>query len=175
MLYFAYGSNMSVPRIKARIPTAEFITIASLRGFRLTFSKPGCDHSGKCDVIQTGQEDDAVFGVVYRISALDKPILDRYEGLGIDYLDRSVALSTPDGDELRAYLYVATEQKPQLRPYDWYKTHVLCGAREAGLPAAYVASIAAVAALPDPDPERTRKELSIYPPCPADGGAALSD
>ncbi len=175
MLYFAYGSNMSVPRIKARIPAAEFVTIARLHGFRLTFSKPGCDHSGKCDVIQTGQEDDAVFGVVYRISALDKPILDCYEGLGVDYLERSVALHTLDGDEIRAYLYVATEQQPELSPYDWYKKHVLCGAQEAGLPADYVASIAAVAAVPDPDSERTRKELSIYLSSPAGGGAALSD
>ena len=61
-----------------------------------------------------------------------------------------------------AETYIATICDPSLRPLDWYKEHVLRGARAIGLPSAYVASIEAVVAEVDPDKARRARELSIY-------------
>ncbi len=161
LFYFAYGSNMSVPRIQARIPAAEFVSVASLMAHRLTFSKPGTDASGKCDALFTGCVDDVVYGVVYRITAEDKQVLDGYEGLGVHYQVKTGVVSAACAD-LEVFFYVATEVRDNLRPYHWYKKHVLYGAQEAGIPEAYCNSIATVVAIDDPDLERHRREMRIY-------------
>ena len=162
LLYFAYGSNMSVPRIRARIPGADYIALVQLNRHRLTFTKPGIDGSGKCDSLYTGCEGDVVYGVVYRISAADKTVLDRYEGLGTHYLTKPATVSSLDGQQYGVFLYVATQVAEHLQPYHWYKQHVLHGAQEAGMPEAYCRSISAVAAMDDPDQDRHGREMVIY-------------
>jgi hypothetical protein len=47
-------------------------------------------------------------------------------------------------------------------PLDWYREHVLRGARENNLPGAYIRSIEAIEAMADDDAIRREKELSIY-------------
>ena len=162
MLYFAYGSNMSQARIRARIPGARFVAVAILPEHRLTFCKPGRDGSGKCDALFTGQKVDCVIGVLYRIDQSEKTILDRIEGLGVDYHDKTVTLTTVTGEPLTAYLYVATDMEPGLKPYHWYKRHVLSGAEQAGLPADYLARIDRIESIDDPDPARAEREQQIY-------------
>ena len=39
MLYFSYGSNMSLQRMKERVPGAELISIATLFEHQLKFHK----------------------------------------------------------------------------------------------------------------------------------------
>ena len=162
LLYFAYGSNMSVPRIQARIPGAEYVALASLLRHKLTFSKPGIDNSGKCDAVFTGCEDDAVYGVVYRISAADKMVLDGYEGLGAHYLTKPATVFTDNGQPYDIFLYVATQRIEYLKPYHWYRKHVLHGAQEAGMAEEYCDRIAAIVAVDDPDDERHKREMAIY-------------
>ncbi len=161
-LYFAYGSNMSVPRIQARIPGAEFVAVAYLPAHCLTFSKPGIDDSGKCDALYTGDQSDHVCGVVYRISAADKMILDGYEGLGHHYLTKPATVLTEQQSEYKVFLYVATEVIVNLKPYHWYRTHVLHGAKEAGLPQYYIEGLEKVTSIADPDPDRHAREMAIY-------------
>lgn len=166
LLYFAYGSNMSRARLRARIPSATFITTAELTGHRLRFHKRGFDGSGKCDIELTGDPADKVFGVVFEIAAVEKPRLDRKEGLGFGYDLKTVDLRTAEGSTVSALAYFATRTDSALRPFAWYKTHVLTGARESGLPADYVRLIAAVETIQDPKPRRRRRELAIYPSAP---------
>jgi gamma-glutamylcyclotransferase len=45
-------------------------------------------------------------------------------------------------------------------PYDWYKALVIAGAREHGLPADYIAALAAAPAKPDPDKIRAARNLA---------------
>ncbi|MDX1756020.1 MAG: gamma-glutamylcyclotransferase family protein [Marinobacter sp.] len=162
MLCFAYGSNMSRARLQARLASVRFVTVASLPGHRLNFHKVGCDGSAKCDAEATGRAGDCVIGVVYEIDEADKSVLDRIEGLGVGYRDKTVEVLTAQGDTLTATLYVATRVDPALKPYSWYRHHVLVGAREHGLPSAYIARIEAVAVCEDPDRERHHRELAIH-------------
>ena len=162
MLYFAYGSNMSRPRLVARGPSARFVTIARLDRHRLAFHKVGADGSGKCDAHATGDAADSVFGVVFDISPLDKPELDRIEGVGVGYVEKTAQLVDVEGAGIEAFLYSAIRTDASLQPFGWYKAHVLAGARAHCLPAAYVHWIESVPEQDDPDPDRTRRELAIY-------------
>ena len=162
MLYFSYGSNMSIPRLTERVPSAHAVAVARLQKHRLKFHKKGKDNSGKGDAECTNDKNDVVYGVVFEIAASEKPELDRHEGLSNGYEEKSVSICTRDGKELIAFTYYATNIEPELKPYEWYKEHVIRGAREHGLPADYINILLAVEVMPDPDQSRHERELAIY-------------
>lgn len=120
------------------------------------------DGSAKCDIVETSNENDTVWGVVFEIDPGEKPGLDRAEGLGNGYEEKAVELTAPSGNRVHAFTYYATEIDESLVPYTWYTEHVLTGARENRLPADYIASIEQVESIQDPDRERHARELSIY-------------
>ncbi|WP_414446799.1 gamma-glutamylcyclotransferase family protein [Burkholderia sp. 22PA0099] len=165
-LYFAYGSNMSARRLATRTPSARMQTIGSLSGHRLTFDKVSRDTSGKCDCEYTGNDEDRVFGVLYTIAYADRPALDKAEGLGNGYDACEVTVETQAG-RILACSYRATDKDAALKPFEWYKHHVLAGAREAGLPDDYVATLDMVEAIVDPNPAQTEKEMLVYRQVPA--------
>jgi gamma-glutamylcyclotransferase len=162
MLYFSYGSNMSIARLQARVPSAQFVTTATLCGHVLKFHKHGKDGSAKCDAYQTGSPDHAMLGVVFEIEKSEKAVLDQKEGLGNGYEEKEVILTTKTGETLRAATYYATHINPTLKPYQWYKHHVLTGAQQNGLPEFYLQQINTIEAITDPDPERHEYEMAIY-------------
>ena len=162
MRYFAYGSNMSVLRLRQRVPSAQVLGLAVLHGHRLMFHKAGRDGSAKCDATVSVRDKDVVHGVLYRMDPAHKSCLDNAEGLGRGYAQKTVEVSLTDGGSAFAITYYATSTNPALKPYSWYLEHVLRGARENGLPTDYVAEIAATDTIFDPDPERNRAELAIY-------------
>jgi gamma-glutamylcyclotransferase len=161
--YFAYGSNMAIERLWVRVPSAKLISVATLVAHELKFHKPSKkDGSGKCDAAYTGNSDDRVLGALYSIQTNQLSELDRFEGRGYGYDRKTVSVSSPTGELFRAETYIATNSNPSLRPLDWYKEHVLRGARAIGLSPSYIASIEAVDANIDPDETRRANELSIY-------------
>jgi len=162
MLYFSYGSNMSVKRLTARAPSAQIRSVATLFGHELRFHKKSKDGSVKCDAFETCDSNHCVIGVVYEIAEIDKLILDEKEGLGYGYEQKTVKLTAASGEVLSAYTYYATNIDSELKPYDWYVHHVLTGAREHGLPVEYVDKISSILSVTDPDQERHKLEMEIY-------------
>jgi len=151
--YLAYGSNMSSARIEARLGPCRCLGTASLLAHALRFHKRGRDGSGKCDAYFTGDDGDVVHGVLYEIGLGQAERLDGIEGS--DYRRGTLTVRTGAGMlESYAYLALPSAIESALRPYPWYREFVLAGAREAGLPAAYVAAIDSVATIPDPDTMR---------------------
>jgi gamma-glutamylcyclotransferase len=96
------------------------------------------------------------------MSADAKYDLDRFEGLGVDYLEKEVAIMTATG-EVSSHVYFAHPARidPGATPYDWYLRLVVEGARHHGLPEAYVERIAARPSLPDPDRGRAERAIRI--------------
>ena len=161
-LYFAYGSNMSTPRLVQRTQSARAITVARLGWHRLRFHKISMDGSAKCDIEVTGNPHDTVYGVVFRIPASEKPALDKAEGLGHGYVEKTVSVIGRSGEMHRAVAYCATVLDATLKPYHWYKEHVVRGGREHLLPPEYVRAIEAIESVSDPDAARHALEISIY-------------
>ena len=155
--YFAYGSNMSTPRLRYRVPGCRFEFVARLPNYKLCFHKRSKDGSAKCNAFRTAEPTDAVIGVVYEIPTNEKPALDRAEGLGAGYHEEIVPVLSPEGEKVTVHAYIADASfiDDILQPYSWYKNFVLAGAEEHRLPAEYVESrIGAVHAIRDPDPQR---------------------
>lgn len=160
--YFAYGSNMHPRRIGERLSGTRAVGVCALAGHALRFHKVGRDGSAKCDAHPTGNGADRVWGVLYELARAEEADLDRVEGLGVGYRKAQVRLTDAHGEASAAFTYHAIRIDATLRPFRWYKRHVLEGAREADLPARYVSAIARQPAVPDPCPARERRELAIY-------------
>ena len=155
----AYGSNMSLNRLLARLPNAKRIGVATVNGFQLTFDKQGFDDSGKCNAEQTDNHNDVLYGVLYQITDEEKVILDKIEGPRYDCF--AISATTECGESYNAYCYIANTFDDQLLPYDWYLRHVLTGAIEAKLPDWYIDKIRLQQSKQDPDKLRAEREFAI--------------
>ncbi|MBS1994773.1 MAG: gamma-glutamylcyclotransferase [Cyanobacteria bacterium SZAS LIN-2] len=157
---FSYGSNMYSARLRARTPSAVAVGSRNVPGVQLTWDKVSRkDGSRKCDAERTGNSADCIWGVLYEIDAIEEHLLDRAEGLGFGYSKTYVGLEGRTG-LIRASMYVATEKSDYL-PFDWYKVYVVAGAREHGLPRAYVLQLESVRAKADPDQNRADRHVEI--------------
>ncbi|MBN3778565.1 gamma-glutamylcyclotransferase [Burkholderia sp. Ac-20345] len=159
--YFAYGSNMSAPRLSDRIKPIRHIANGYLDGYQLTFDKASIDGSGKCDCKYTGEPGHRVWGVLFAIDVGSLPALDKYEDAGRTYERQEIRVPTDQG-VVTSFTYFATKTEPGLRPYHWYKYHVLYGAREAKLPPDYIAAIEQIEEIQDLDAARIKKNLAVY-------------
>jgi len=162
VLYFSYGSNMSVRRLRRRVPSAQAKGPAVLTGHQLRFHKKSRDGSAKLDTFATDRPQDRVIGVLFEIDKTEKKLLDAEEGVGRGYEEKTVTVENAQGKTVRAFTYYATDIDASLKPYHWYKEHALRGARENGLPEDYVQMIESAESVDDQNPSRREDELSIY-------------
>lgn len=163
MKYFAYGSNMSLPRLRERVPSAERIGVFALAEHVLKFHKISTrDGSGKCDAHCTGNPNDFVIGALFEISDIEKMALDKVEGLGDGYQEKTVQLSDDQGGIVEAVTYYATNTDSSLKPYSWYLNHVVYGAKETGVPPNYLRTIESTKSIDDLDKNRDARERAIY-------------
>ncbi len=161
LLYFAYGSNLCLPRLKARVPGVRALGPAALRGHELRWHKKGTDGSGKCSIVHVGG-DAIVHGALFAIPRTEESALDRAEGP--EYEDIPVSVESTEGD-VTAKTYVAVESAidDARQPYSWYKALVVSGAESQGLPLGYVETLRLVDAIDDPDTERGRRHRAFLP------------
>jgi hypothetical protein len=162
MKYFAYGSNMSILRLQARVPSAKKITVVTLKNHQLRFNMSGIDGSGKCDCFMTNNSNDFVIGVLFEIDIEEKHILDNAESLGTGYFDKTVSVEDGNGNVFDALIYCALKIDDTLKPFSWYLYHVISGAKKAKISADYIAAIEAINCIADPNQARELKELDIY-------------
>ncbi|MGP8472413.1 gamma-glutamylcyclotransferase family protein [Burkholderia sp. PR2] len=95
--YFAYGSNMSEPRLAVRVKSFRRIANGYLDGYRQTFDKVSIDGSSKCDCEHTGVANHRVWGVVFAIDVGEQPALDDAEAAGKGYDRHEIELPTDLG------------------------------------------------------------------------------
>ena len=149
---------MLTERLKRRIPSTRKVGTGVLNDYELRFHKRGADGSAKCSILEKNGNE--VHGIIYDIDPAEKPDLDHIEGPG--YRQKTVTLQSGSGT-FSAYTYQALKsyRDNSLLPYFWYKSLVLEGAMEHRLPDWYIKNIRKVEAMPDPDSNRSHKELSI--------------
>jgi cation transport regulator ChaC len=149
--HFAYGSNLSIARLRARCSSAQPLAVGFVRGRRLRFHKVGRDGTGKANAEATGRHDDVVWGVVYHIQLDQRSVLDRCESLGDGYQEAIVDVQIGKR-RWRTFLYEAMPHRIDacVLPAPWYHDHLLVGAREHGLPVAYQRMLADQPTMYDP-------------------------
>ncbi len=164
MNYFAYGSNMLAGRLRERVPSAKPLGRATLAGHRLAWHKRSTDGSGKCDIVETGEDADIVHGVLFEMDPYEKPQLDRAEGLGNGYDQKRVDVMH-EGKSKPAITYYVPHVDSRLKPYHWYKAFVVAGAKENGLPADYIGEIEKADSVQDANTDRREKNGRILEQC----------
>lgn len=150
-------------RLKAdnRAPSASTVDIGYVENRRLTFDKVSNDGSGKCDIEFTGYQADRVYGVIFKILSTEADNLDKAEGLGKGYEKiNNIEVITHNGI-ITAISYIATKKKPALRPYDWYKSFVVKGAIEHGLPTKYIEGLKTFESITDPNIKRRAENEAL--------------
>lgn len=78
-LYFAYGSNLDINRLQARIGKVKVIGVTTVYGWKLVFNA-GQGKQCFANMQMTGNPTDSVDGAVYEISPVQLRKLDTCEG-----------------------------------------------------------------------------------------------
>lgn len=141
--YFAYGSNLWIEQMVARTGPlrdgADRPRIARLADHRLAFNMHWDDGQVFANLAQPGN---GVYGVVYTCSPKS---LTRLEAFEAGYERGNVRVILEDGVPLNAFAYFAKAAYvgDDARPAVAYLQKILSGARQHGLPDAYIREIEA--------------------------------
>jgi len=136
MLYFAYGSNMNLMRMRERAPSAMVIGTACLQHHHVVCNKLGQDGTAKANIVP--QRDASTYGVLYKISTDETALLDAEE---TGYRRVEKTLLNHLNQEVHAQTYVAFRLTHQPVTTDWYKSLIIQGAAEHGLPEDYIRAL----------------------------------
>jgi cation transport regulator ChaC len=155
---FAYGSNMSSPRLNDYGVNPPLGEAAMLPNHTLVFNKRSSDCSGKANVMPS--PGGTVWGVLYSLAASDVSLLSHREK---GYQPTEAVVITRDGTSQAALLYLAgsASQVAGLLPYSWYKEFIVAGAKEHGLPPEYVAYLETLVATEDTNQERNARMRAL--------------
>lgn len=155
--YVAYGSNLHPLRLQKRVSTAKLLGTSTLTGYELRFNKKSdVDGSGKCSL---NIADSFVYVAVFEISVSEKPNLDKIEGLGKGYDQKSIQL-----EEYGTCLtYIANPRviDETILPMDWYKEMVMLGCLSNRFPKEYVSYVESVDSIEDPQRTRARANWKL--------------
>jgi cation transport regulator ChaC len=143
--YFAYGSNLDSGTFLGRRRMRPLETkIGVLEDFELRFDLPvGPGERGVANVAP--RDGDHVWGALYRLSHAETDRLDQTEGVPRGYYRRLGVEVCADGESrVCAFTYHSTFSRPGRKPSRRYLGLLLSGARELGLPDAYVERLRAL-------------------------------
>lgn len=165
LLYFAYGSNLSLKQMAQRCPTSKPIGRATLHGYRLVFSLDCESWGGGVAGVETLEATDAlrggavidpaladttsVEGAIYELQEADLRELDIYEGIAEgEYTRSDVTVERPDGSSLTVMTYFAVRERDHdFPPSERYLDTIIEGAREHGLSEKWIDTLARVTAI----------------------------
>ena len=138
MLYFAYCTLLDTEEMQKYCPAAEPTEVASLAGYRVSFSRYAQGASGGgCDLQETADEE--VLGLLYSLSQEVLRDLDSIAGVDKGYYKRiDVKVATEAGSTREAITYVVPDPMGPFQPSPAYTRPILAGAKVLELPAAYV-------------------------------------
>jgi len=136
ILYFAYGSNMDSMRMRKRTPSAVATGTACLKHHHVVCNKLGQDGTAKANIIP--RQDTSTYGVLYEISTDEIKLLDTEE-TGYQRVEKM--LLNHLNQEVHAQTYVAFRLTHQPVTTEWYKSIIIQGATEHGLPDDYIQTL----------------------------------
>ncbi len=127
ILYIAYGSNLNLPQMQRRCPTANTIGNAALEGYQLLFR--GGDNNAVATVEK--KKGYSVPVLVWEITPTDEDSLDRYEGYPFLYRKETVKVRF-DGKLVAAMVYIMNDGRALGSPSQYYYDVIKRGYKTAG-------------------------------------------
>ena len=114
-LYVAYGSNLNLPQMANRCPTAKVVGTSELNGYKLIFRG---DHGGAVATVEPSKGN-SVPVLIWEITKDDEKALDRYEGFPFLYRKENVKVRLK-GKNIKAMAYIMNEGRPLGQPSMYY-------------------------------------------------------
>lgn len=126
-LYIAYGSNLNLPQMAQRCPTAKVVGASEVKDYALLF------RGGRKGAVATiePQEGVSVPVLLWEITPKDEAALDMYEGYPSLYEKRTLDLELDD-KSVSAMVYVMTPGHQLGFPSDYYYDVIMEGYKTAG-------------------------------------------
>jgi len=126
-LYIAYGSNLNLPQMTKRCPTAKVVGASEIKDYALLF------RGGKNGAVATVEpcEGASVPVLLWKITPKDEAALDIYEGYPSLY-DKETMELTLDGKTVSAMVYVMTPGHRLGYPSDFYYNTIREGYKTSG-------------------------------------------
>lgn len=127
-LYIAYGSNLNLPQMAQRCPTAKVVGASEIKDYALVF------RGGRHGAVATIEpcEGSSVPVLLWNITPRDEQALDVYEGYPSFYEKQSMELPLDDRT-VSAMVYVMTPGHRLGYPSDYYYNTIREGYKTAGL------------------------------------------
>lgn len=126
-IYIAYGSNLNLPQMAKRCPTAKVVGKTEIKDHELLFRG---SKTGSYATIEPC-EGKNVPVLLWTVKPSDEIALDRYEGYPVFYDKTSVTL-TIDNKEVDAFVYVMTDGHSLGMPSKNYVNTIMEGYKTAG-------------------------------------------
>lgn len=119
--YIAYGSNLNIPQMQMRCPSARVIGTSEIKDYRLLFKG---SKTGSYLTIES-KEGGRVPVVAWSVTAEDEAALDRYEGFPTFYYKKEMELPIKGirsgrVRKRRCFVYIMHEDRPLGLPSSQY-------------------------------------------------------
>lgn len=126
-LYIAYGSNLNLPQMTFRCPTAKVVGASEIKGYELLF------RGGRKGAVATMEplEGGSVPVLLWKIRRGDEQALDRYEGYPHFYRKEMMEVEL-NGKTVPGMVYVMNDGHELGAPSDFYLNTILEGYKAAG-------------------------------------------
>lgn len=126
-IYIAYGSNLNLPQMAQRCPTARVLGKAELKDYELLFRG---SKTGSYATVEPC-EGKSVPVLLWTIGKKDELALDRYEGYPTFYEKENMRIKV-DGQSVDAFVYVMTSGHRLGMPSQRYVDTIAEGYQSAG-------------------------------------------
>lgn len=126
-LYIAYGSNLNLPQMAFRCPTAKVVGASEIKGYELLF-RGGC--KGAVATVEP-LEGSSVPVLLWKIRPGDEQALDRYEGYPHFYRKEMMEVEL-NGKAAPGMVYVMNGGHELGAPSDFYLNTIMEGYKTAG-------------------------------------------
>jgi hypothetical protein len=154
-LYIAYGSNLNLPQMAQRCPTAKVVGASEIKDYALVF------RGGRHGAVATIEpcEGSSVPVLLWKITPKDEAALDIYEGFPRFYDKETIDLPM-DGKTVSAMVYIMTPGHRLGYPSDYYYNTIRDGYKTAGFdPAVLEQAVDYTEQLMECEPEPEQQNL----------------
>lgn len=131
--YIAYGSNLNIPQMRMRCPSARIIGTSEIKDYQLLFKG---SKTGSYLTIEP-KKGSSVPVVAWEVTAEDEAALDRYEGFPTFYYKKEMELPIKGikSGKVRirnTFVYIMHEDRPLGLPSSHYLRTCMAGYRSFG-------------------------------------------
>ena len=150
ILYFAYGSNLSISQMKQRCPKSKLLHKGYLRDYKLVFSRySSIWHGSVADVIRV--EGRHVWGLLYEMPKDDLKSLDSFEGFPRMYNRKLMTIYNEKSQPTKnVWIYYIVHKFKNGRPAKRYLDIIKTAAFNFNFPKYYQAALSIIKPIIEP-------------------------